>query len=78
VLQGSITKEDVEILKAKHISITLDKQSYEHCMQMKDIENISDGNEDTNKEHYYCYNQEQQILDHVVIGDNRLEVVERF
>jgi preprotein translocase subunit SecA len=80
VLQGSITKEDVEILKAKHISITLDKQSYQHCMQMKDIENISDGNEDTNKEHYYCYNQEQQILDHIVIGESRgyFEILERL
>jgi hypothetical protein len=47
---------------------------------MKDIENISDGNEDTNKEHYYCYNQEQQILDHIVLGESRgyFEILERL
>jgi hypothetical protein len=64
VLQGSITGEEAEAIKAKHIKIISDDQSYEHCME------VSNTDADTNGEHYYCYNEEQEVLNHILIGDN--------
>ena len=66
VVQGSITQEEAEILKAKHIKITFENVVYDHCMEIKRVE--EDVHIDT--EHYYCYNTEQQILDHIMIGEN--------
>jgi len=71
-LQGIITQEEAEVLKAKHITITSDNASYEHCMEIEDTDN----DVDTNSEHYYCYNDEKKLLDHVLIGNNHFEVVE--
>lgn len=78
VIEGSLTKEQAESLKTKHIRITLEDPAYEYCMEIKDIEVISDSN--TNEEHYYCYNDAQQILGHVVIEESRgyFEVIERL
>jgi len=90
-LQGSITQE--EALKVKHITITSSNQSYEHCIEIRNIgDNITsssnshskskgsaDDNSNTNTEHYYCYNDEKKILDHILIsGDNYFEVVEHL
>ena len=92
-LQGSITPEEAEALKVKHITITSSNQSYEHCIEIRNIgDNIAnssnshskskgsaDDNSNTNTEHYYCYNDEKKILDHILIsGDNYFEVVERL
>ena len=43
-------------LKAKHIKVL----NYDHCMEVIELkeEDLSD--------HYYCYNEEQQILDHII------------
>ena len=78
VIEGSLMKEQAESLKTKHIKIILENQAYEYCMEIKDIGVISDGN--ANEDHYYCYNDAQQILDHVVIGESRgyFEVIERL
>ncbi len=88
VLQGVITEDETKSLKAKHIKITLDEQSYEHCMEIRNIEaNINsssqsnrDNGEDSNAdvEHYYCYDDKHKMLDHVLIGDNHFEVIERL
>jgi hypothetical protein len=96
VLQGIITQKEAEALKAKHITITLENQSYEHCMEIKDIINnndnsssinssasknmetsINSGKDTENREHYYCYNYEQKLLDHIMIsGDSHFEIIE--
>jgi len=89
VLQGVIAKDETETLKAKHITITSDEQSYEHCMEIKDVLNDNssiskskiyiDKNNNAGIEHYYCYNNEQRVFDHILIsGDNNFEVVERL
>ncbi len=89
VLQGVITEEETEALKAKHITITSGEQSYEHCMEIRNIEdNIArdsnnkggtDDKSDSNTEHYYCYNNKKKILDHIFIGgDTHFEVVEHL
>jgi len=39
VLQSTITQEETEALKAKHITITAGQQHYEHCIEIKDIIN---------------------------------------
>jgi hypothetical protein len=73
VLQGSITGEEAEAIKAKHIKIISDDQSYEHCME------VSNTDADTNGEHYYCYNEEQEVLNHILIGDNNyIEIIENL
>ncbi len=85
-LQGIITEDEIETLKAKHITITSDEQIYEHCMEIRNIEaNINsssqsnrDNGESSNAdvEHYYCYNDKHKMLGHVLIGDNHFEVIE--
>ena len=35
VLKVSITEEETENFKAKHIKINSEKQNYEHCMEIK-------------------------------------------
>ena len=89
VLQGVITKDETETLKAKHIKISSGEQSYEHCMEIKDAVNNNTSisknkvhiaeNSNGSIEHYYCYNNEQRVFDHILIsGDNNFEVVERL
>ncbi|MEI6187916.1 MAG: hypothetical protein WCP46_05385, partial [Alphaproteobacteria bacterium] len=39
VLQGIITEEEKETLKAKHVTISSGEQNYEHCMEIKDAVN---------------------------------------
>ena len=77
VIEGGLTEEQAETMKAKHIKITLEGQIYEHCMEIKNIE--GNGNQEVFNEEYYCYNEDQQILDHVMIEENReVEVVARL
>ena len=70
---GELTKEQAGVLKAKHVAITIEEQSYEHCMEVVKLQVIK-------MDHYYCYNEEQQILDHVLIGENGryIEILERL
>jgi len=75
---GEITQEVAENLKAKHMKVTLGNQSYEHCMEIRHIENNISRGRDISAEHYYCYDDKQKILDYVLIGDNHFEVVERL
>lgn len=73
VANGELTKEQAGVLKAKHVAITIEEQSYEHCMEVVKLQVIK-------MDHYYCYNEEQQILDHVLIGENGryIEILERL
>ena len=73
ILQGILTEEQAEA----YIKITLEEQIYEHCMEIKSIE--SNGNQEEFNKEYYCYNEDQQILDHIMIGENReVEVIARL
>jgi len=79
ILQGRITKEEAETLKAQHISINLGAQSYEHCREIKDTFNdriIS--NDENDIVHYYCYNEGKEMLDHIVIGNTNIQVIEHL
>lgn len=71
-----------EALKAKHIALTVDKQYYQHCIENKSFNNIEiDKKPDQTQEvYYYCYNEEQQILDQILIGENGkyVEIIERL
>jgi hypothetical protein len=62
IISGELTEEQAATLKAKHISMTIGEQHYEHCMEVKnDVMVIT-------TEEYYCYNENQQILDHIILG----------
>jgi len=80
VLQGSITEEEAEALKAKHIRVKSDNASYEHCMEIRDIGNgKSINNVESNiAEHYYCYSDEKEVLDHIVVGSNNIQIIEHL
>lgn len=73
IINGELTKEQAEASKAQHVSITIENQYYQHCIEIVKLK-------DNEIEHYYCYNEEQQILDHVLIGKSKVyaEVIERF
>ncbi len=73
VTNGELTKEQTEALKVKHVPVTIEEQSYEHCIGIVKLK-------EAKADHYYCYNEEQQILDHVLIGKSGeyAEVIERF
>lgn len=55
--------------KAKHIKV----MEYDHCMEIIMLK-------EEEVEHYYCYNEEQEILDHILIGENGryIEILERL
>jgi hypothetical protein len=57
VSHGILTEEESVSIKAKHVQVL----SYNHCMEIIELK------EEDQIDHYYCYNEEQQILDHVVI-----------
>lgn len=66
IAQGILTVEETNELKAKHIK-TLD---YDHCMEVVALK------EDDQQDHYYCYNEKQEILDHIVIiGETYIEKI---
>ncbi len=66
VVHGALTEDEANSLKAKHIKI----MDYDHCMEILGLK------EEKQSDHYYCYNEEQQILDHVVIiGNNYIEKI---
>lgn len=67
IIQGFLTIEEAEALKTKHIKITIENISYDHCMEVKDMKKDIDNS----SEYYYCYNEEQQILDCVIIGETK-------
>ncbi len=46
-------------LKSKHIKL----MEYDHCMEIVELK-------EKESDHYYCYNEEQQILDHIIIIGN--------
>ena len=75
VTNKELAKEQTEVLEAKHVAITIEERSYEHCMEVIKLKD-----EEIGEEHYYCYNEEQQILDHVLIGENGkyIEILERL
>ena len=66
VIQGTLTQKEAKVLKDKHVQIIFEDINYEHCVEIKDIQE----NGHSDNIHYYCYNEEQQIIDHVVIGEN--------
>ena len=74
IIAGVITVQEAEALLSKHITITSQQQSYDHCMEMKNIDgNISS----VVSEQYYCFNTEEQILDRVMItSGSNIEVLE--
>ncbi len=47
VLQGSVTAEETENLKAKHITIISNDQSYDHCLEIKDVAHNDENNSGT-------------------------------
>ncbi len=57
--RGILNQEDTEDLKAKHIKV----MDYDHCIE---IVELKEGQSD----HYYCYCEEQQVLDHIIIIGN--------
>jgi len=74
ILQGELTEIEAEGLKAKHITLTLGEQSYEHC-----VESNNSGNSNKDVEHYYCYNDGAEVLDHITIrNDGNVEVIEHL
>jgi hypothetical protein len=83
LLLGNIIEKEIEVLKAKHIKIA--DNNYQHCIEMRDItddgisSNGKNGTNDRITEHYYCYNDGEEILDHIVISkDNSFEVIEVY
>ena len=75
VLQSIITEEEASPLKTKHITIISNELRYEHCMEIRNTEDDNDI-----LEHYYCYNEEQQILYCYILvnGNNNFEIVGQF
>lgn len=69
VSYGILSEDNAKKLKAKHIKVL----NYDHCMEVVELK-------EEQSDHYYCYNQEQQILDHVLIGRSGeyVEVIERL
>ena len=47
MLQGSVTAEETENLKAKHITIISNDQSYDHCLEIKDVAHNDENNSGT-------------------------------
>ena len=76
VLQGSITQEEAEALKAKHIKIESENTNYEHCIEIRDIGNSS--NDESDIAHYYCYNEEKEMLDYIVVGNTNIQIIEHL
>lgn len=60
IIQDDLTAEAADALKARHLQLTMANQNYDHCMEIVELK-------EEDSEHYYCYNEEQQILDHIVI-----------
>jgi hypothetical protein len=73
IISGELTEAQAAALKTKHIAMTIGIQHYEHCIEVKNNMTI------VTAEEYYCYNENQQILDHVLVGDNGIvESIERL
>jgi hypothetical protein len=66
ILQGILTQEEADSLTVKHIKLL----NYYHCMEVIELK------EKDLSDHYYCYNVERQILDHIVItGETNIEKI---
>ena len=75
IIRGTLTTEEAETLKTRHISITSYNRNYDHCMEIKNVDNMPS----TDVKRYYCYNDEQQLFEQVLVGnDNQLEVLEHL
>jgi preprotein translocase subunit SecA len=71
VAQGEVTAEEAENLKAKEFELSFIDQPNKHCRQ------FHSANDNIPGEHYYCFNQDEQTIEHIVVsGDQRFEVVE--
>ena len=78
---SEITQKEVEILSPKFIKIISDYNEYNICLKNKQNNGTESKNANVvdDTDHYYCYDEEQQILDHVVVMDgNNLQVVEHL
>jgi len=62
LLQEELSKMEAEGLKAKRFKIDLGEQNYGDCVEAKNITSSAMG-----EEHYYCYNEEKEILTHISI-----------
>jgi hypothetical protein len=72
MIRGTLTEEEAKTLLLKQVTITHGSLHYNLCLEARSLQ-------DDNVEHYYCYNLEEQLLDHVTItGGNNLEVVEKL
>ena len=49
-------------------------------MEIRDIGNGKSINNDESNiaEHYYCYSDEKEILDHIVVGINNIQIIEHL
>ena len=65
IVQGILTGDEANNLKAKYIQI----MDYDYCMEVISLK-------EDKFDHYYCYNEEQQILDHImIIGEAYVEKI---
>ena len=73
IILDTLTIEEAQALSSSHISIASSDRNYDHCIEIK---TIGDGN-GTDPKQYYCYNDKQQLLDHVLVGkDNHIQILE--
>jgi hypothetical protein len=86
VIQQVITKEQKEAFSSKHISFSSNEIHYDYCMEikkLKDWQDLIDNDIIEDEEHYYCYNTQEAILDHVSLITldgviNNFEIVEHL
>jgi hypothetical protein len=70
---GVVTKDEAKALELKQIKLTSEYQNYDHCLEI----GLDDAEERSN--HYYCYSETKQILDHIVVtGTANIEMVEHL
>jgi hypothetical protein len=73
IIRGELTEEEAQNLKSKPIAISYGALEYDYCVKVEDPTRLE---EET--EHYYCCNIAGQVLDHVVLTDGSLEVLENL
>ena len=69
LIEETITTKEAEALKMKNIILSIEGQEYDDCIS------INEKNNDISTEygeHYYCYNDDDQILDHIILGADRM------
>ncbi len=63
IAQSTLTEEQADTLRTKHLTIELEGRSYDHCIE-KDVSYKT--------KDFYCYNDEMQVIDHIVIGADNI------